>query len=1091
MAIALSGSLVITGSIFATQGITGSFSGSATSASYADTLQGLGSASFAPAATFNTVSQSFATTSGSLSTRVTNLESTSSTVSSSFATTSGSIAGRVTLIEGQYATTGSNTFTGPQYVSQASNAISFTSTASLYTDGGLRVSKDSFVSGTAYFNNVVVYGTSSIQYITSSQVNFGTNIITVNTDTPAVRFGGLAVFDSGSTQLTGSMLWDSEKNHWIYSNPSGSTYNSAMLMNGPRNTGSLGNEQGTTSCYLMAGQGGDHITSSQIYHDSTITCIGNSKIAGNFNVAGNSCLGGGSFYASTDSTFLTDKSYTFRDAVGITNPNGLSYCSAATTVISVGSMSNGNSIITTGNVGIGTACPTVPLQALGTIATGADTSGWGRFSFDTNVVKIQASKDGIDPIGISFWTQASGGAFAERMRIACDGKVGIGTTSPSAELQVNKNCDAVIAISSCVGVTTGNRGALAFYNCATSTVAIIRAAAITDNVGTELQFHTRPAAGSLTQVMTLQSTGVACFSSTLCANYLYSVTNVVANDTLFTGGSIRKLNDNQCIFFKNAAGNNEMILSGNGSLLIGTAANHYCAALQVACKIFFPSTSGVDYGGTIYGWNDTSRFPGEGGLKFQYFNYDGAAYAMRDGMVLSGIGTACFANTVCTPTIVSNNSTGFAACITSCSTDYSMYIRNMSSGFPLSVYTVGDSNGVNDDLKAIKIARSSNDNQFLALSLIYGGFGYGYKLAPRYYNGAAYVCGNPTVIDGYGNVGINCTAPYMPLTVAGCAGIDRLAINCTGFNSFGEHLQVRGCARFFAGQLRISNAGADGNYMFLTHDDTNGYLCICRTVYAGNLILAPFGGVGINTSVVSSKLSVNSGISVSSANVLTLQQATNGAVKDAVAFGVSINNGGESTNAADLYISTATGGALCERMRITSGGVICFNNTVCAPVVQQPTGFTVYSFPIDYGASYTDISSGNYLSIGGTEPGTMNSYCAYAHGGISPRAVASNTEGMSWTCLRFVLRVGSPVGDQSTTPTYLQTAGYFYTVGFYGICTCTNIVSAMDGSRGYSTVVLPWIPFSAFTGAGDVTGFGIRNVGPTTTRIGSVWIQYK
>ena len=300
MAIALSGSLVITGSIFATQGITGSFSGNATSASYADTLQGLGSASFAPAATFNTVSQSFATTSGSLSTRVTNLESTSSTVSSSFASTSGSIAGRVTLIEGQYATTGSNTFTGPQYVSQASNAISFTSTASLYTDGGLRVSKDSFVSGTAYFNNVVVYGTSSIQYITSSQVNFGTNIITVNTDTPAVRFGGLSVFDSGSTGLTGSMLWDSEKNNWVYSNPSGSTYSGGMIISGPRNTGSLGNEVGTTSCALMMGQGGDHITSSAIFSYGNATCFyGQSYISSSGAACFTSTIQGTTLYGST------------------------------------------------------------------------------------------------------------------------------------------------------------------------------------------------------------------------------------------------------------------------------------------------------------------------------------------------------------------------------------------------------------------------------------------------------------------------------------------------------------------------------------------------------------------------------------------------------------------------------------------------------------------------------------------------------------------------------------------------------------------------------------------------------------------------
>jgi hypothetical protein len=194
----------------------------------------------------------------------------------SYNVASASFSSRTTQVERTYATTGSNTFTGAQFASDTSNAISFTSTASLYSDGGLRVQGNSFVSGTAYFNNIVVYGTSSIQYITSSQVNVGTNIITVNTDTPAVRFGGLAVFDSGSTQLTGSILWDSEKNHWVYSNPSGSTYSGGMFISGPRSS-ALGSEQGTTACMLLVGQGSDHLTSSLIYHDSTRTCFyGNS-----------------------------------------------------------------------------------------------------------------------------------------------------------------------------------------------------------------------------------------------------------------------------------------------------------------------------------------------------------------------------------------------------------------------------------------------------------------------------------------------------------------------------------------------------------------------------------------------------------------------------------------------------------------------------------------------------------------------------------------------------------------------------------------------------------------------------------------------
>jgi hypothetical protein len=193
-----------------------------------------------------------------------------------------------------------------------------------------------------------------------------------------------------------------------------------------------------------------------------------------------------------------------------------------------------------------------------------------------------------------------------------------------------------------------------------------------------------------------------------------------------------------------------------------------------------------------------------------------------------------------------------------------------------------------------------------------------------------------------------------------------------------------------------------------------------------------------------------------------------------------------SPASATLAISMGT----AERMRISTVGT-CFSCLVYAPAICQPTGFVVYSFPVNYGASFADVSSGNYLSIGGTEPGTINTYCAYAHGGITPRAVGANTESMNWTCLRFVLRVLSPVGDATGTSTFLQTAGYFYATGFYGIGTCVNIAVAMDGSRGYSTVVLPWIPYSSFNNPNDVTGFAIRNIGPTTTRIGSVFIQYK
>jgi hypothetical protein len=82
--------------------------------------------------------------------------------------------------------------------------------------------------------------------------------------------------------LTGSIFWDSELNRWIYVNASGSgggaTYGGGMFISGPRNSVGLGCEQGTTACMLLVGQGGDHLTSSMIYHSSTVTCIPGASI---------------------------------------------------------------------------------------------------------------------------------------------------------------------------------------------------------------------------------------------------------------------------------------------------------------------------------------------------------------------------------------------------------------------------------------------------------------------------------------------------------------------------------------------------------------------------------------------------------------------------------------------------------------------------------------------------------------------------------------------------------------------------------------------------------------------------------------------
>lgn len=194
------------------------------------------------------------------------------------------------LDTGSFATTGSNLFNGSQTVtgnltvtgsligtsSWAGNAVS-----SSYTLSGSYAETASYaptylpLTGGTITGNLTVIGTASFTYTTASSVSVGTNIIVLNTDSPASRFGGITVVDSGSfgNSSTGSLFWDSQNNRWIYSNPSGSTYDGGMLISGPRNTSGLGNETGMDANFIAVGAGADHIRPGSIYNSGSITII--------------------------------------------------------------------------------------------------------------------------------------------------------------------------------------------------------------------------------------------------------------------------------------------------------------------------------------------------------------------------------------------------------------------------------------------------------------------------------------------------------------------------------------------------------------------------------------------------------------------------------------------------------------------------------------------------------------------------------------------------------------------------------------------------------------------------------------------------
>ncbi len=99
---------------------------------------------------------------------------------------------------------------------------------------------DNTFSGTQNFENISVSGTGSfgrIEAVTGSAKIIGDAFVVVNADTPTLRYAGLQVYDSGSSNATASIQWDGLNDSWILVEEGGE---SSFILTGP--TGSLGSE---------------------------------------------------------------------------------------------------------------------------------------------------------------------------------------------------------------------------------------------------------------------------------------------------------------------------------------------------------------------------------------------------------------------------------------------------------------------------------------------------------------------------------------------------------------------------------------------------------------------------------------------------------------------------------------------------------------------------------------------------------------------------------------------------------------------------------------------------------------------------------
>ena len=152
-----------------------------------------------------------------------------------------------------------------------------TSLFKIGSSGGFLASGDSVVTGSLEVTqNLVVQGTASISYlqsVTGSAKIIGDAFIILNADSPAERYAGLQVYDSGSG-ATGSLLYDAELDHWFYDSTT-EGYASG-LMAGPR---ALTRDAITwpSKYSITRGDGGNHIVNSNIYSTGSNVTINKLK----------------------------------------------------------------------------------------------------------------------------------------------------------------------------------------------------------------------------------------------------------------------------------------------------------------------------------------------------------------------------------------------------------------------------------------------------------------------------------------------------------------------------------------------------------------------------------------------------------------------------------------------------------------------------------------------------------------------------------------------------------------------------------------------------------------------------------------------
>ena len=462
---------------------------------------------------------------------------------------------RLTNLEektGSLATTGSNTFIGTQTIT-----------------GSLYISSD-----------LIVQGSSSLQNITASAVSIGTNLINLNTANPAIRYAGLSIGDSGSIGSSGSFLYDSVQDEFIFVHRgANTTVTSSVVLMGPQTFDSIGSETYLTTNRIPKGAGNEHLADSNISDNgTTIVLNSNTEVTSSLKVSGSISIGTSETTGSLtiQSKFVTGQSGSLLNIKSsYTNKNS---------IIELAEISSDGAII------IKHALATSPTIML-TSQTGGSAHTYfnidGNFGIGTTnpqrkFVVADGSGNGLEISNSSGYStilayNRTTSTYQDIILGEGTGRVGIGVTNPQYKLSVaNPGGSSFLGISN-EGNATGHRQLrMGFGGAGANTHAEIQGTrlSVADDVSLVLQ----PGGGNVG----IGITGPTAAFHTEVNSATWTSKIINTNTSTNNAGLLIKAgvnSGNEILLVQKANGTNVFLVDASGNVGIGT--NNPLAKLEV------------------------------------------------------------------------------------------------------------------------------------------------------------------------------------------------------------------------------------------------------------------------------------------------------------------------------------------------------------------------------------------------------------------------------------------------------------------------------------------------------------------------------